>query len=145
METFLNGFYGGAGIWGWINWKKQQKESKKIVSYTLFKHLPIILAGMTVTVVLGYIFANWTKSSAPYLDAFTSVFAIMTTFLVGLRILENWLYWIIIDSASIYLYSSRGGHFYILLFSVYIIVSILGYIKWRIEYKSYQSYTLHRL
>jgi nicotinamide mononucleotide transporter len=134
LETFLNGFYVLAGIWGWVNWEKQKKNPQKIVSYGPKFHLPVIFSGILAVFAIGFLFDNYTESAAPYLDAFTTVFALMTTFMVGLRILENWLYWIFIDSASIYLYSSRGGHFYVLLFSVYIVVSILGYIKWRTEY-----------
>ena len=136
METFLNAFYVFAGVWGWLNWNRQKKLNRKVISYGWDRHLPIILSGLAFTFILGFIFKTWTDSSAPYLDAFTTVFALMTTFMVGLRILENWLYWIVIDSASIYLYSSRGGHFFILLFSVYIIVSVLGYLQWRKEYKT---------
>jgi nicotinamide mononucleotide transporter len=134
LETFLNGFYVLAGIWGWIHWEKQKNNPKKIVSYPISRHLPIISVGILLVLIIGYVFDIYTETAAPYLDAFTTVFALMTTFMVGLRVLENWLYWMLIDSASIYLYSSRGGHFYVLLFSVYIVVSFLGYLRWRKEY-----------
>jgi nicotinamide mononucleotide transporter len=142
LETFLNGFYVLAAIWGWINWSKQKNAVKQIKSYSLIQHLPIIGIAMCIVVITGYFFDNYTNSSAPYLDAFTTVFALMTTFMIGMRILENWLYWMIIDSASIYLYSSRGAYFYVILFSVYIIVSISGYLQWRKEYRAYRKLTL---
>jgi nicotinamide mononucleotide transporter len=138
LETFLNGFYVVAAIWGWINWKKQESSLKKIVSYPLAKHFKIIFVAAIVALAVGYFFDNYTPTAAPYLDAFTTVFALMTTFMIGLKILENWLYWIVIDSVSIYLYSSRGAYFYVLLFCVYIIVSIMGYLKWRKEFKNIQ-------
>jgi nicotinamide mononucleotide transporter len=136
LETFLNGFYVAAAIWGWIKWKKQETSPQKIKSFHFFKHLPIIAIALCFVCLIGYIFDNYTPSSAPYLDAFTTVFAIMSTFMIGMRLLENWLYWIVIDSASIYLYSSRGAYFYVILFCVYIIVSVMGYLKWRREYKN---------
>jgi nicotinamide mononucleotide transporter len=136
LETFLNGFYVAAAIWGWIKWKKQETSPQKIKSFNFFKHLPIIAIALCFVCLIGYIFDNYTPSSAPYLDAFTTVFAIMSTFMIGMRLLENWLYWIVIDSASIYLYSSRGAYFYVILFCVYIIVSVMGYLKWRREYKN---------
>ena len=135
LETFLNGFYVVAAIWGWINWKKQESSLKKIVSYPLSKHFKIIFAAAIVALAVGYFFDNYTPTAAPYLDAFTTVFALMATFMIGLKLLENWLYWIVIDSVSKYLYSSRGAHFYVLLFCVYIIVSIMGYIRWRREFR----------
>jgi nicotinamide mononucleotide transporter len=136
LETFLNGFYAAAAAWGWIKWKKQETSLQKIKSYSVLKHLPIIGIALCFVLVIAYIFDNYTASSAPYLDAFTTVFAIMSTFMIGMRILENWLYWIVIDTASIYLYSSRGAYFYIILYSIYIIVSIIGFLKWRKEYKT---------
>ena len=151
METFLNGFYILAAIWGWFNWHRQQNknivnreeilvvnEKKESVIITLKPtiHLAVVCCGLLLVAVFGYFFDVYTTAAATYPDAFVTVFALVATMMVGYRVLENWFYWIVIDSTSIYLYNMRGGHFYVLLFSVYIIVSVLGYFKWRKEYKS---------
>jgi len=133
METYLNGFYVLAGIWGWYNWKKQNEQAVVVKQLKAIQYLWIILCGLVLTFLFGFLFDKFTAAAATYLDAFTTVFALIATVMVGYRILENWLFWVAVDSVSIYLYSSRGGYFYVILFSVYILVSILGYLKWRQE------------
>jgi nicotinamide mononucleotide transporter len=140
METYLNGFYVVVGIWGWVNWKKQnEQEAVVIKQLKALQYLWIILAGLLLSFLFGSLFDTFTSTSAPYLDAFTTVFALIATIMVGYRILENWLFWVMVDSVSIYLYSSRGGHFYIILFSIYILVSIMGYFKWRQELRKLEE------
>ena len=151
METFLNGFYILAAVWGWYNWHRQQRknigDTDKILDSAEKKdsgiirlkptiHLTVVVGGLLLTAVFGYFFDVYTSAAATYPDAFVTVFALVATMMIGYRVLENWFYWIVIDSTSIFLYNLRGGHFYVLLFTVYIIVSVMGYFKWRKEYKS---------
>ena len=42
------------------------------------------------------------------LIALPTCFAVVTTYLVAKKVLENWLYWIVIDAASMYLYYEKG-------------------------------------
>ena len=46
------------------------------------------------------------------------------------KVLENWLYWIVVDLAAVYLYFSRDLHLTALLFIVYTVIAIFGYISW---------------
>ena len=66
----------------------------------------------------------------PLLDAFTTVFSIIATLMVIKKILENWLYFIAIDIASIYLYYSRDLNQTAILFLLYSIIAIVGYYNW---------------
>jgi len=51
--------------------------------------------------------------------------------MIAQKILDNWLYWIVIDATSIYLYTSKGLYFTVFLFAIYIALSIYGYYNWR--------------
>jgi nicotinamide mononucleotide transporter len=134
IETFLQGFYVLAGFWGWWTWSgHKKKEAKPISTLSGMTHLWILLFGGISTLFFGWLFKQSTAAAATYVDAFTTVFALITTVMVAYRILENWLYWIVIDAVSIYLYWSRGGHFYAILFAVYVVVAIVGYFQWRKE------------
>jgi nicotinamide mononucleotide transporter len=50
--------------------------------------------------------------------------------MVTKKVLENWLYWIVIDVVSIYLYYNRELHLTSLLFLAYTIIAIFGYFMW---------------
>ena len=68
------------------------------------------------------------------LDAFTSWGAIITTYMVAQKILENWIYWFVIDSISIYIFLSRELYLTSMLFFIYLIIICFGYASWRKKY-----------
>ncbi|BFM10545.1 nicotinamide riboside transporter PnuC [Simiduia litorea] len=136
MESVLNVYYmfmAGYGYWTW-RYAKVNAE-KSIESWSVKKHLLLITATTGLSLLAGYCMANFTQADFPWLDAATTCFAIVTTWLVAQKILENWLYWIVIDAASIYLYLNKGFMLTSVLFIVYIGIAIAGYFSWT---KSYQ-------
>lgn len=68
-------------------------------------------------------------SSMPRLDGFTTVFSIVATWWMVRWDPTNWLYWIVIDLVSIYLYAKRGMPWAAFLFAVYTIMAIDGWFQ----------------
>ena len=54
--------------------------------------------------------------------------------MVTQKILENWFYWFVIDTASIVLYFQRELYFTALLFVIYLLIIVVGYRQRRLEY-----------
>ena len=67
----------------------------------------------------------------PFIDALTTWGAVVTTYMVAKKLLENWIYWFVIDSISIYLFVSRELYFTTFLFLVYLFIIVIGYRSWR--------------
>ena len=59
--------------------------------------------------------------------------------MVTRKVLENWLYWIVIDGAAIYLYIDRGMYLTALLFVLYVILVIIGFFQWYTLYQNQSS------
>ncbi|MFT7459272.1 MAG: nicotinamide mononucleotide transporter, partial [Planctomycetota bacterium] len=76
-------------------------------------------------------------------DSFTTWASVITTFMVAKKILENWLYWLVIDSISIPLYIDRGLHLTAILFMMYIVIVIFGFISWRKRFTQQELLTAH--
>ena len=85
--------------------------------------------------LLGYIFAYFTNQANPFVDAFTSVFSFTATFMVTKKVLENWIYWIIIDAISVYLFYSRELYVTAGLMCLYSLIAVFGLVKWYLIYK----------
>lgn len=64
-------------------------------------------------------------------DAFTTALSITATWLLARKILENWLYWIVVDLVSTILYVYKSLYPSAILFSVLTILAVVGYFKWR--------------
>lgn len=127
-ETILQVFYLFMAAYGYYNWHNSEKNS--IAQWRISKHLLLILLGAMVTFLMGFYFTTYTSAKMPIVDSFTTIFSIIATYMVVKKVLENWLYWIVIDIASIYLYYSRDLHLTSVLFLIYTVIAIFGYFSW---------------
>jgi nicotinamide mononucleotide transporter len=124
----------GMSIYGFILWKRGEGGDDThlaITSWPLSRHLFSIVTGMLFSLVAGYLLTTYTSARLPCLDATVMVFSILATWMLAQKILANWLYWMFIDVAAITLYWSSGYYVTIILFMVYVILSVYGYLSWR--------------
>ena len=52
------------------------------------------------------------------------------------KVLENWIYWLVIDSIGVYLHTARGLYLYAALFGLYLVLVVLGYFRWRRDWRA---------
>jgi len=136
-ETGLQIFYFLMAIIGYLSWKRLKSkndntEIKKsdIIELKIKHHFFIIILGVLISFFLGYVLSTYTDAKMPLLDSFTTVFSVFATIMVVKKVLENWLYFIAVDIASIYLYYSRDLDQTAILFMVYTLIAIFGYFNW---------------
>ncbi len=132
MESFLQIFYICMAIYGWYIWssKINVEQELKIRSWKMQYHLYTITIVTLLAIITGFFLERYTQAALPFLDAFTTWGAIITTYMVAKKIIENWIYWFVIDSISIYLFISRELYLTSLLFFIYLIIIIFGYRSW---------------
>ena len=128
IETFLQVFYFGMGVLGWILWNKSSAENNEIKTWGIRLNL-IILSGI-LTFGLGYYFKLNTNQASPFLDAFVTSFALSATLMITKKVHEGWAYFIAVDIVSIYLYASRELYLSSFLSIVYTILAIFGWLAW---------------
>lgn len=128
-ETGLQIFYLFMAFYGYYNWNNK-KGDLQISEWNISTHLLIVFIGGLLTFLIGFYFATYTNAKMPIVDSFTTVFSVFATYMVTKKILGNWLYWIVIDLVSSYLYFIRSLEMTALLFIVYTIIAILGYLSW---------------
>jgi len=128
-ETGLQVFYLFMAFYGYYNWNKKE-QSLQIIEWNISKHFTVLILGAILTFLMGFYFTTYTNAKMPIVDSFTTVFSIFATYMVVKKILGNWLYWIVIDTVSVYLFYSRDLHLTSLLFMAYTIIAIFGYFSW---------------
>lgn len=133
MDAALNVYYLAMAVYGWLQWSKQKDSGKsvKIHSWPWQKHLLAITGIILVSGISGYILTNNTEAAWPYIDSLTTWASVFTTVLVARKVLENWLYWIVIDGISVFVYLERGLTSTAYLFAAYVVIVIIGWFKWR--------------
>jgi len=134
MESALQVFYIAMAGYGWSQWRGGRFDNELQVSDwpAAFHLLPIVLI-MVLTMLTGRLLADWTDAAAPYIDSFTTWGALWATWMVAQKIIQNWYYWFVIDSVSIYLFSTRELWWTVGLFVVYLVLILIGYRAWRRE------------
>ena len=129
-ESALQVYYLAMAGYGYYQWRHGPRQTfKPIRKWSLKHHSAALLAIFITTGLVGGLLTE-TNSQAPFLDAFTTCSSLIATYMVTQKILENWGYWFVIDSASIVLYLDRGLYFTALLFMVYLVIIIFGYLRW---------------
>jgi len=132
MESLLQVYYIAMAIYGWHQWRQPKGgEPLKISCWSASRHLQVIGGVVLISLISGYLLNRHTEAAWPYLDSFTTWASLVTTYMVTKKVLENWLYWIVIDSLSIFLYLDRGLHLTALLFVGYTVIAIFGFYQWR--------------
>ena len=136
MESVLNVYYMGMAVYGWLQWQKggANHSGVEIVRWTAKHHIICILVILIASVISGYLLSVNTDARLPYLDSFTTWASVLTTVMVARKVLENWLYWIVINSVSIYLYIDRDLDQTAAMFTLYLVLSVLGYVAWKKNY-----------
>ena len=136
MESALNVYYMAMAIYGWLQWQRggADKRGVKIIRWTARQHILGVAIILAASVTSGYLLSSNTAAKLPYLDSFTTWGSVFTTIMVAQKVLENWLYWIVINSVSIYLYIDRGLDQTAAMFFLYLVLATIGFLTWKKAY-----------
>lgn len=133
MESALNIFYLVMAVYGYWQWRYGGQNSTvlQIHSWQWPQHAKAagLIAGLTM--LSGVLLSNHTAAALPYIDSFTTWAAVVTTWMVARKVLQNWLYWVVIDAVSVGLFWQRELYLYALLFVLYTVIAVYGYWHWR--------------
>lgn len=132
-DASVNFYYTVMSIIGWRMWTKKNGGSTKL-SITKSNRKDWINGLMFFCVcwiILYLVLKTFTDSTVPQADAFTSAAAFTGMWLMNKKKIENWVWWIITDIASIPLNFYKHLVFTSFQYLVFLILAIMGYITWR--------------
>lgn len=132
----LQAYYAIISIYGWFHWSARATAPNAIAV------LPVIRVSRRLLVILivlwlltwlfvGFMLDRFTNSIIPYWDAFTASGGIVATWMLARKMLEQWLFWIVVDFVSIGLYAWQELYATTILFLVYTFMAIVGYRQWK--------------
>ncbi|MDG2047610.1 MAG: nicotinamide riboside transporter PnuC [Halioglobus sp.] len=139
-EAVLYGLYVGLGCWGWLRWHQRLEiDNNPIIQWPLQFHWWALLLGSIISLGLGYAVHTYSDAERPLLDAFTTIFSLLATYLEITKVLETWIYWLILNVVTMWLYHDRALDIYAVLIGCYSILSVWGFLKWRRAYRLQSS------
>jgi nicotinamide mononucleotide transporter len=133
MDAYLQIFYVSIGFYGWSQWKSEDDQSTNFIVNIWSKpqHLAAISMILVFSLVSGWLLESYTNAALPFLDALVTWGAVVATYMVAKKVLENWIYWFVIDTISIFLFVARDLWITALLFMIYIVIILFGYRSWK--------------
>ena len=140
----LNIYYIAISIYGFWQWPRRREvetaqngEAAPSQEAILYRNMtPLLFAGICSAILalfalLYYFLHYFTDSPIPAGDAFTTAVGIVATWMLARRIIEHWIFWIIVNCVSVYLYYLRGLYPTMFLYICYAILAAVGLYTWK--------------
>lgn len=130
MNALLQFSYVVASVYGWLAWSRS-KEAKPISRWHWRGHLIAMAGCLVVSLGLAQLLALEGTSAFPFTDSLVACVGLVATWMVARVYIENWLYWIVVDSVSVYLFFTQGLVVSSSLFLMYLGIASVGYFNWQ--------------
>ncbi|MTI23300.1 nicotinamide riboside transporter PnuC [Fulvivirga sp. RKSG066] len=134
-DFWLHVFFLIMNIYGWWFWLKGN-ESKKdkeppITNISLQRLVVLLLISAAGIYGLGTYLSTSTDASLPYWDSTTTILSLTGMWLSARKKIENWYFWFVVDVLATGIYFYKGIYFYALLYMIYIVLAIIGFLEWK--------------
>ena len=140
-DFIIHLFFLVLNIYGWHYWiwgKKDGGENVPVTKLNVNSNLLIALASIIGIIIFGFFLLRLPSlidglepAALPYWDATTSILSVTGMWLTTRKKIENWYYWILVDVLATGIYLYKGIYFYSILYGVYIIMAVFGYLAWK--------------
>ena len=129
----VNIYYLFASVYGWYRWKKDGAgesgfQITRLPLRSVWK-LCVVFTGLFA--LIAWILICFTDSPVPYGDALTTALSIIAMWMLAHKYAEQWLVWIVVNVVSAGLYFYKDLYPTGVLFVIYAVVSVFGYLKWK--------------
>jgi nicotinamide mononucleotide transporter len=132
MESVLNLFYAAMALYGFWQWRTREGGAVLPVSrWPLARNGWGLAAVVALSAITSFFLRRYTPAASPIADSLVAWGSVFATFLVARKVYENWHWWLLIDSASLYLFFTRRLYLTVLLFAVYLALIVIGMREWR--------------
>ena len=135
-EIGINAYYFITMIYGVVVWKKRLEVSGERLSVaTRSVPYPMLVIIVVVTLLLSWLtgwgLATYTNDTQPYLDAFTTVPALVAQVLMILAYREHWFIWLAVDILSVVLWLRAGDYCMAAQYAFWCANCLYGLYRWR--------------
>lgn len=130
-QAALNLFYVAMGFYGWFSWGRDDASIPITRKPPVF-HLVLLGTALLTTAAVAWVFQRFQWSESPRMDAWVGVFSAVATWMMAKKLIENWLYWCIVDGVAITMFFTAKPpmYAYALLFAAYVALSGVGWWRW---------------
>lgn len=123
----------GLSFYGWYEWLYGGENKKELPISSLkpiqfIGYFNIAIVGMFF---FGYLLAQNTNADIPYIDSLMTSLSLVAQYLLARKVLESWIFWILVDIISLWMYYHKGLYLTDILYGIFLVLSIKGYFDWK--------------
>ncbi|MHC1704692.1 MAG: nicotinamide riboside transporter PnuC [Tenuifilaceae bacterium] len=142
-DMILHIFYVFINIYGWYHWLKKDVETEELkVSRTGKAFIGWVVVCIVGTFAWGFLLANYTDAALPYPDSFITAASLIAQWLMARKVLESWIFWIIVDIVAVFVYLIKSLYLTTGLYAIFLIMATIGYFEWRKAFISQKTLPL---
>jgi nicotinamide mononucleotide transporter len=131
-DVVLQAFFVASSVLGWWSWMRGRRGEPLPIASANFRALAwTIPVGVAATVGYGALLHHYTNAFAPFLDSAVLVFSIIGQLLLMRRRIENWPFWVLVNSIAVPLYFSRELYLTAFLYAFYWVNALASWYWWR--------------
>ncbi|MBS1196559.1 MAG: nicotinamide mononucleotide transporter [Proteobacteria bacterium] len=131
-DVVLQFFFLVTSALGWWQWRHGNRGGELPVRHAGWPLLALAIPiGVVATLGYGALLFHYTNAYAPFVDSAVLVFSIIAQIFLMQRRIENWLFWLLVNSIAVPLYASRGLHLTPVLYAAYWVNAIVSWFWWR--------------
>lgn len=134
-EIAINAYYFITMIYGVFAWRKRlQDNTRTVTTRHLSLRVALLIGAVTLLVswLVGWGLASFTDDTQPYLDAYTTVPALVAQVLMILVYREHWFIWLAVDILSIALWLRAGDYCMAAQYAFWCANCLYGLRRWRL-------------
>ena len=132
-DATLQVFFFAALAYGWWHWVKDKGAAAELP--VTRQSRPALLATIVLagagTVLWALVLRRYTDAIMPFRDAFIAAFSVAAQVLQSRKQVENWPFWVVVNSVAVASYWLGGLFYTALLYAVYLVMAFGGWREWR--------------
>lgn len=128
--------------WGWRQWRRAASKVRLgeggepprgeagVRRLDLRGRLVALLAMAALWPAFGWLLWRFTNTDVPWWDAFTTSGSVVATVLLGLKCIENWPAWLVVNLVGVALFAWKGLWLTVGLYAIFAALSLVGWRAW---------------
>lgn len=133
-DAVLQIFFAVVACWGWFQWLRGVRNdgsALRVARLTRQGAIGVFAACAVLWPLTGLFLKTYTDTDVPWWDAFPTALSVVAQFLLGRKLIENWLMWIVVNVVSVGLFAFKGLWLTTLLYLLFIGLSVVGLRAWQ--------------
>jgi nicotinamide mononucleotide transporter len=134
FNAWLQWLYVALSIHGWYEWLHGGENHRE--RHVAYASLRVWIGTLSAGVILTFVFLKLLQryapgSTVPFWDASTTAFSVAGQWLMNMKYIENWIFWIAVDLAYVVMYAHGNLPYLAVLNAILVILCVKGYLDWR--------------